>query len=647
MLIRSYFYYGKSIKLYGVKITGYGSIISEYSTAVEPVIFRLNDGLYNYFSRYLLVKRMKIKIKIILLNSLLLLFFSISLMLFIMFFLSGSFDRMMEINRDSLVDLKVESLQGKVDLAYRIALLHYNNVSVSEAERKRMASEELSLLTFDNGIGYFFAYEKKGNDYYFAFNGSDPKLAGTKVDLDLPDAAGKPYRREIIENAGNKDHPVEYFYKKPGSEIVQKKISSSRPMSSWNWIIVSGIYSDDIELKIDDQNRTINAIMKKIMAGIAVIILFILMISIFITGRLSKKIVKPIESISGSMKVISTGQGDLTTRIDVLSDDETGELSHNFNLFVDGIRDIIADIIKTVSHLKDESEIMKEYAVVFSESSREQAAASEEVTSSVEEITAGIESIADTTESQTAELLIISGEIDAVSVDLGDLSSKMQYADGLVELMNLNADQGEKSLVIIDQTIRVLYENSGRMNEIVSMIRDISDKINLLSLNAAIESARAGEAGRGFAVVADEISKLADETSGSIKNIESLIKINGDRISAVTGSVRETNLNFKKIKEEMTELRIVSETVAGVMKKHLIKNSELNNGLKKISERAAGIKNATEEHMLAMQEITGSLSHINNKTESVAENSSKLEESAKKIENFAESLNSKTLLFRI
>ena len=77
-------------------------------------------------------------------------------------------------------------------------------------------------------------------------------------------------------------------------------------------------------------------------------------------------------------------------------------------------------------------------------------------------------------------------------------------------------------------SITNITESSQQVTDIISIIDDISDKINLLSLNAAIEAARAGEAGRGFAVVADEISKLADQTAASINDIDSLIRKNNN-----------------------------------------------------------------------------------------------------------------------
>ncbi len=591
------------------------------------------------------VKIMKIKRKIMLYNTALLVLFVTMLLAVILIISSGSISKIQDFSSSSLTSQNLKSLQDKVDLAYRIALYHYNNTALPEAERRRRAIDELENLKFDNGAGYFFAYEKRGTDYFFAFHGAEPELTGSIVDLNQEDAAGKKYRLELIEKAGMKSSPVEYFYKKPGTDIIIKKISYSRAMTAWNWIIISGIYSDEIESQLDEQNARFSSLLKRIASAGAAVISVLLAVSIMLTRRMSNHIVHPIESVSKAIKDINSGSGDLTVQLDIAGDDETITLSENFNQFVSGIRGIVSDIINVSASLKEEVQNMKELSDLFSESSRDQASSSEEVTSSVEEVTSGIENIADASDAEAASIEELCSETAVISEGFLSINEKMSATDRLAGHLTGISEDGEKYLSEINTAILNLNDNSGRMNEIISIIKDISDKINLLSLNAAIESARAGEAGRGFAVVADEISKLADETTSSIKNIESLIKINRDQITTVTSSTGMATVNFTKIRDIMKELTELSGKVTLIMKEHINKNMQMNDRLKKIASRSSEIKNATGEHLQAMLEISYASSVINEKTESIALNASRLENSSEKISEMASTLSKKTDLF--
>jgi methyl-accepting chemotaxis protein len=104
-----------------------------------------------------------------------------------------------------------------------------------------------------------------------------------------------------------------------------------------------------------------------------------------------------------------------------------------------------------------------------------------------------------------------------------------------------------KNLEYANRVIEKLREESSRIEEISNTINEIADKTNLLSLNASIESARAGEHGRGFAVVADEISKLADTSISSAKEIGQIIHLSVDRIKEASMQINETTLSLKKI----------------------------------------------------------------------------------------------------
>jgi len=197
-----------------------------------------------------------------------------------------------------------------------------------------------------------------------------------------------------------------------------------------------------------------------------------------------------------------------------------------------------------------------------------------------------------------------------IAVEMGkestDTSQKVTDALNIVKNLTDNNAVVNKSGARVNETISGLLEQSDEIKMVTEIIRDISDKTNLLSLNASIEAARAGDAGRGFAVVADEISKLADqsmESIGSIGEILSEMKRRvDDSLAAVTGlgsansmqnnMILETEKVFKEILERMEAVKVKSFTVAEGVKEVQNINREIVDAVHRItlfSEKTAEV----------------------------------------------------------
>jgi len=247
----------------------------------------------------------------------------------------------------------------------------------------------------------------------------------------------------------------------------------------------------------------------------------------------------------------------------------------------------------------------------FTENTQDQAAATEEVSATIEQITAGMESVTDNANNQF-------GGIEALSDIMGSLSELTDTMAGvvheslfMVDQISQNAKSGESSLGVMNESMTKIGKSSDEIHGIIKIINDISDRINLLSLNAAIEAARAGEAGRGFAVVADEISKLADQTAESIKNIDVLISTNESEIQNgvhnITTAVEKIGIIIKDIEAIVDKIGTISD----YMKKQTESNSIITDKSGHIRSQSEQILNAMEEQKNAVNEINRTVGGIN------------------------------------
>lgn len=374
------------------------------------------------------------------------------------------------------------------------------------------------------------------------------------------------------------------------------------------------------------------------------VVISILLI-IFIYYLTNRIMVRPLTDVLNVANTMS--EGNLEVNIEVTSNDETGQMLEAMKNMIGRLREIVGEIQETTVNLASTSEEMSASSESFASNSQDQAASAEEITATVEEISAGMDSIFHETVEQFNSMNNLIVKIDDFSRNTNLMGETAKDSLKLTREIESEAKLGSESLNNMNLSMEKITESSGAMTNIVNIIGGISEQINLLSLNAAIEAARAGDAGRGFAVVADEISKLADETASSIKNIESLISQNDNEIKKGITIVEDSISTITKIISSIESITDVINRIYSFMKQQIDSNTEVSSEVARVRDRSESVKLAIEEHKMAVQEISSSISSISNLTQTGVEGAEEMAKNSRGMALLADGLKKSIDYFRV
>ena len=343
-------------------------------------------------------------------------------------------------------------------------------------------------------------------------------------------------------------------------------------VSSANWYVAL-VLDQDAAYSMLGEFRT-SAITAMVISVVIIILLL---------GLLIRVLMQPLHQMGRAMRDIADGDGDLTKRLAITSQDEFGALAQSFNHFVERIHGSIREVASTAGQLGEVALRVVRASNSSMTNSDQQANRTESVAAAINQLGAAAQEIAQNaarTSQHSADASELAGDgqkvVQQTITAMNELSSKISESCANIESLN-------------GKTVNI--------GQILEVITSISQQTNLLALNAAIEAARAGEAGRGFAVVADEVRNLAHRTQDSAQQVRTMIE--------------ELQVGAREAVVTMTESQRQSESSVTVANQAGERLSSVTRRIDEINGMNQSVAAATEEQTAVVESINVDITQIN------------------------------------
>lgn len=332
--------------------------------------------------------------------------------------------------------------------------------------------------------------------------------------------------------------------------------------------LIAAIEKAKAEINSISQNSVIVSEQEsnKLLIEILAISMLAVGLAIFMGVIITKKITQP---LGEAVKIAETvASGNLTTRIEVNSNDETGKLIQALKEMQDSLIDVISNVRQS----------------------------SDRVASASREIAVGNMDLSSRTESQASSLEETAASMEELGTTVNQNADNAIRANKLADNASAIAIRGGEVVSKVVETMKDINDSSRKISDILSVIDGIAFQTNILALNAAVEAARAGEQGRGFAVVASEVRNLAQRSASAAKDIKSLISDSVQRVELGTSLVDQAGETMQEIVEGI-------RSVSDLMKEISTASVEQSNGVNQVGQAVVQMDETTQQNAALVEEM--------------------------------------------
>jgi methyl-accepting chemotaxis protein len=564
------------------------------------------------------------------------------------------FEKSITREKESLIKHQFEVVQSLI-----------NTIIKKEKDVEIAKEKVIELLTgiryLDDKSGYFFAYEKRGEDYYFAFHPANPKLNNQKTNIKAPDIKGYAFREDLIKYAKDAKY-VYYHYENPATKEIVLKMASSIYIPEFNWVLVTGIYADDIKREINlVQDRVIKDLDKLFWIAIFVTIVLNIVLIIIIIPSINKIILKPLNIFQNTLETFFkylNGDSKTVNRIKNYSKDEIGQMSKTLdenieiarkeiednNIFINNSIEILGkfqkgDLSQRLNVEVEEQNLIKLKSVINQ--------MAQELEQNIVNILKVIDEYSRYNYMNKVDTSKISNHILKLANGVNTLGSSI--TNMLIENKNNGETLSQSSNTLLENVEKLnesstttaanLEETAASLEEMTSNLRSSTQNVEKMS-NIAMSVTSKATSGENLAKqtaqAMEEINKEVTSINEAITVIDNIafqtniLSLNaaveaatageaGKGFAVVAAEVRnlasrsaEAAKEIKELVESATKKANSGKTVANEMIDGYL---ELNSDIQETINLIKDFENASKEQLLGIEQINSAVSQLDQKTQ--------------------------------